>query len=545
MFVDSRTLVDNSAIHADICIVGAGPAGLAIAREFAGTNIRVAILESGGFEFQEEIAALTDGETEGDPFSPLRDMRHRQFGGMSNVWNIELYPGRIGVRYVPLDPIDFEKRDWVPHSGWPVTYDEVVPYYRRAHAFCQLGEFDYAPDGWESQQHYRTQFKTNELTTGMFKFGPSDAFFRQYRKEVELSKNITVYLHANVIELRRNEATGIGHIIVACLQGTKLTVTAKNFVLAAGGMENARLLLASNREEENGIGNRNDVVGRYFMDHPLVDFGTLHPFDHSTISSMRLYDKKRINNETVMGRYAITGEAMRRHRLLNISALIYPRNNRFRSQAKASLKLIVASLKQRQVPPHFLRHCIHVLSAPHHIVGDIYQFQLRKLPVEPNLAKGNWSLEKDVSRFVKFEVLCQTEQAPHPDNRVTLSEDRDALGVPRVKLTNVWREHDIDSVRRSQQLFAKAFEDAGTGQLVFDDTPKPGVLMSTHHNMGTTRMHADPHQGVVDANCKVHGVSNLFVAGSSVFTTGGYANPTLTIIALGIRLADHLKKKSS
>lgn len=544
MFVDSRTLADGSAIEADICIVGAGPAGLALAREFDGTSIRVAILESGDFEPREEIAALTDGETEGDPFSPLRDMRHRQFGGMSNVWNIVLYPGRIGVRYVPMDPIDFEKREWVPNSGWPITYDDLIPYYHRAHSFCQLGEFDYTPDAWECEHHNRTPFKTQDVATGMFKFGPADTYFRQYRTEMASSKNINVYLHANAVELRKDETSGgIGHIVVACLHGTKINVTAKTFVLAAGGMENARLMLASNREEERGIGNRHDVVGRYFMDHPLVDFGTLYPFAPSVISSMRLYDKKRVNNETVMGRYAITDQAMRQHRLFNISALIYPRNSRFRSDAKTSLKFLVASLKGGRLPSNMVRHISNVLAAPHHIIGDIYQFQVRKRPVEPNLAKGNWSLEDDVSRFVKFEVLSQTEQTPHPDNRVTLSKDRDALGVPRVKLSNVWRQHDIDSVRGSQQLFAAAFEDAGVGRLVFDDVSRPGVLMSTHHTMGTTRMHTDPQQGVVDANCKVHGMSNLYVAGSSVFTTGGYANPTLTIIALGIRLADLLKKE--
>ncbi|HTF17938.1 MAG TPA: GMC family oxidoreductase [Chryseolinea sp.] len=542
MFIDSRLLTGSQTVEADICVVGAGPAGLAIAREFNGTAVRVAILEAGSFQFSEEVASLTDGEVVGDPFSPLRDMRHRQFGGMANVWNVQLHPGRVGVRYVPLDPIDFEQKDWVPHSGWPITFDDLVPYYRRAHAFCQLGEFDYSADPWETDNGRRTAFLSDDITTGIFKFGPSDIFFMQYRQEMSNSSNVNVYLHANVTGLLANEnSTSIDRVQVGCLNGTRFTVKAKTFVLASGALENARLLLASNRQEQAGLGNRHDVVGRYFMDHPLVDFGMLFPYSTSAVAKMCLYDKKRVNGETVMGRYALSEALIRREQLLNISALIYPRDERFRSEAKRSLKHLLAVIKRGDVPDSTLSHIRNIVRRPHHILGDLYQYKIKKEVLKPNLAFGEWSAQSNVKKYVKFEVLTQTEQTPHPDNRVTLSTQRDRLGVPQVKLTNFWREQDIRSIKRAQQLFADAFEHSDVGKLVWDDAPRPKAMMSTHHNMGTTRMHSDPRQGVVDANCQVFGLSNLFIAGSSVFTTGGYANPTLTIVALSIRLAGHLK----
>ena len=162
------------------------------------------------------------------------------------------------------------------------------------------------------------------------------------------------------------------------------------------------------------------------------------------------------------------------------------------------------------------------------------------------MAIGGWSAGGlQDHEFVKFELVAPTEQAPHPDNRVTLSKRIDKLGCPQMKLTNYWNEIDKESVKRAESIYAKEFADAGLGLMKTEGFERQETAMSSHHNMGTTRMHENPRFGVVDANCKVHGISNLFVAGSSVFTTGGFANPTLTIIALAMRLADHLKDKMS
>jgi choline dehydrogenase-like flavoprotein len=541
MFVDSRTLPQDKEILCDVCIVGAGPAGISLAKEFVGSKFQVCLLESGDVNFDEQTASLGEGESIGDPFSPLRDMRHRQFGGMSNVWNIILHERRIGVRHVDFDAIDFEKRDWVPYSGWPVTKNDLIPFYKRAHAICQVGAYDYSTKPWETENAPRVQMKGDRITSSMFKFGPSNIFSTEYRTDLDNSANVVTYTNANVVQIEAGEnARTVERVHVACLNGNRFSVKAKTFILAAGAMENARLLLMSNGVQTAGLGNEHDVVGRYFMDHPLVHMGLLFPADKRVFHSMALYDKRRVNGETVMGKFKLTENVMRQDKLLHMSAMLFPRDERYKSETKASVKALVSSVRRGRMPSDVLRHIKNVALNSDELISDWYKFHVKREMVKPNLAFGEWSAAKEF-RYEKFEILAVTEQAPHPDNRVTLSSRKDQLGCPQVKLTNYWNEIDKESVKKAEAIFAQDFAAAELGRIKLEALEQQEVLMSTHHNMGTTRMSDDPKSGVVDVNCKVHGISNLFVAGSSVFPTGGIANPTLTIVALATRLADHLK----
>ena len=553
MFIDSRKLPKNEVIQTEVCIVGSGPAGLTLARELIGQNFRVCLLEGGDLEFDDETVPITKGETAGDPFPPLETMRHRQFGGMANLWYIGIHKKQHGLRYLPLDEIDFEERDWVPYSGWPFTKAHLKPFYERAHSACKLGPFAYEAKAWENAQSHPTIFEGDKVTTSMFQFGPRDVFTKEYRHQINKSPNVTTYLNANVTEIEAGEDHVVKRLKVACLSGNTFSVVAQVFILAAGGIENARLLLQSRGRQENGIGNQHDVVGRYFMDHPIVDCGTLVPQDRSVFNSMALYDLRQVKNIPVMGKYTLSEEILRREKMLNMSAMLFPRNDLpitiiSRSEAVLSAKVLFSAIRRRQLPEKALQHFQNVISNVDDIATDLYKNRIKRPYRLPDLGHGGWSLDAgNDERYTKFEVLSQTEQTPHPDNRVTLSDRLDKLGYPMPKLTNRWRETDIANVKIAQLVYSNEFAKAGLGQLKFewkDDRPTDFSL-STHHNMGTTRMHNDPKQGVVDSNCKVHGVSNLFIAGSSVFPTGGYANPTLTIVALAIRLADHIKHRKS
>lgn len=544
MFVDSRRVPDNEVIQTDVCIVGAGPAGVTLARELRHQKFKVTLLESGGKEYKKETEDLSDGESEGDPFTRMRDMRYRRFGGMSHTWNIILHTGRIGVRHIPLDAIDFETRDWVPYSGWPFTKNDILPYYERANAVCQVAAFDYETKEWETEQAKATQFTGNRVTTSMFKFGPSDIFSKEYGADIDEAVNITTYLNANVIDVETDElAKNVTSVQVACLTGTRFKVKARFFILSAGGFENTRLLLMSNKVQKNGLGNQNDVLGRYFMDHPLVLGSMLFPNDLDIFRRMALYDKRRIKNETVMAKYKLTEEVMRKERILHMSALIFPREKKFRSPAKGAIKEWINSGRHGKLPPQPVRQLSNILFHGTDLVQSWYQYNYRRQQPVPSLAFGEWSLQtENYRRYVKFEIMNQTEQAPHPSNRVVLSTNLDKLGCPRVKLINRWNEIELYSVKRGLEIFGEEFASAGVGRLETQFiNGRPEVSMSTHHNMGTTRMHNDPKMGVVDADAKVHGISNLFIAGSSIFPTGGFANPTLTIVALAIKLADHIK----
>jgi choline dehydrogenase-like flavoprotein len=559
MLIDSRQLLANVVIKSDVCIVGTGPAGMSLARELIGQNFRVCMLESGDVDFHQKTQDLCIGKTVGDDFKTLDEMRHRQFGGLANNWGVKIGRKQTGLRHVPLDAIDFEQRPGVPYSGWPFSKSHLDPFYQRAQAVCKLSNLMYEADAWEDANSPRLPLDSTVVTTGVFQFGPKAAFLDEYRQEICNSSNITTYLNANVVEIETDEtAQQVTRVRAACLQGNQFWVTAKIFILATGGVENARLLLMSNKVQKNGLGNQNDVVGRFFMDHPQVRSGLLIPFDQSTFNQTALYDLRIVHNVPVMGKFTVAEETLRREQLLNISAMMFPRipnyhtqpellnDKEFKTPGKNALKAVVADLRQKKLPKNLLRNIVTILFDISGLLG--YRQYLLQRPLFPSPVRGGWSkLTNKDQKFFAFEVFHQTEQAPHPDNRVTLSDKLDQLGCPQTQLHWYWTATDIASVRKSQGILAAEFARAGVGNLQVElngDLPQISHS-SSHHHMGTTRMHDDPKQGVVDANCQVHGISNLFMAGSSVFPTGGYANPTLTIIALALRLADHVKEKMS
>ena len=283
MLIDIRTLPDGEAVTSDICIIGGGPVGLSLAREFIGTKTSVAIIESGGIDLDPEAQTLAEGETTGHRFPELRKMRRRQFGGLSNAWNIQIDDyTNVGVRYLALDAIDFEKRDWLPYSGWPFDRSHLEPYYVRASAICGIGAPIYASERWEAKLSGPIAFPGGELETTMFQFGRSSIFHADYRKELDAAANIRAYINANVVEIEASDNASTSHRSRSRRFGGKTyTVRAKTFVLAAGGIENARLMLASNQVAAAGVGNQNDLVGRFFIDHPSVRTGLLFPKDPS------------------------------------------------------------------------------------------------------------------------------------------------------------------------------------------------------------------------------------------------------------------------
>jgi choline dehydrogenase-like flavoprotein len=559
MLIDSRQLLANVVVESEVCIVGTGPAGMALARELIGQDFQVCVLESGDVEFDQETQNLCIGETIGDEFKTLYETRHRQFGGLANEWGINIGRQQTGLRHVPLDDIDFEQRPGVPYSGWPFAKAHLDPFYQRAQAVCKLSDLMYEVAEWEDANAPRLPLDPAVVKTGVFQFGSKDAFIDEYRQEICQAANITTYLNANVVEIETDDtAQHVTQVRVACLAGNQFWVKAKIFIMATGGIENARLLLMSKQVQKNGLGNQNDLVGRFFMDHPLVRCGLLIPSDRDIFNKTALYDLRTVHNVAVMGKFTVAEETLRRENLLGISAMMFPRipnfhkqpelinDQEFKTPGKDALKVLVSSLRCRQLPPDFFKQVGTILSDLGGLLA--YGQYLRAKPLYPSPVRGGWSkLAKKEQKFTTFEVFHQTEQAPHPDNRVTLSDKLDRLGCPQAQLHWYWTATDVASIRKSQTILAEEFARSGIGQLQVDlngDLPQM-LHPSSHHHLGTTRMHNDPQQGVVDANCQVHGISNLFMAGSSVFPTGGYANPTLTIVALALRLADHVKEQMS
>jgi choline dehydrogenase-like flavoprotein len=566
LFADARKVDTDATLKADLCIVGAGAAGIALAREFIGGSARVLLLESGGLEFDSETQSLYDGRLGGLPYFPLETARLRYFGGTTNHW---------GGLCRPFDRQDFERRDWVPHSGWPIGKDDLEPYYGRASDVVQLSSPVWQtgePDPWPplalrpSVVTRRAQYVPHEIKS----------FGLAYRDDIDRARNVVAYLHANVIEVvTDNNGTTATSVRVATLSGKRFTVEAKHFVLALGGLENPRLLLASNRTQPEGLGNRYGLVGRFFLEHPRFRGGVIVPADPQL--QVRLYEPHRIGPSLVLGYLALSKEVQRREGLVDVQIRLEPTYAAAFAEALGSQDLASARALVRLRRGQTVERGEGIGGFGEHVrnvVQDLMSWQSYTVPGSPlpvpypdvvsEIMKSTPSelqslipqLLGDIAgaayrRFsgrIPLEGLnlsTRFEPAPNRDSRVFLISERDQLGMPKIQLD--WRLSDSDkhSVRRTLEILGANVGRVGLGRLkvLFEEEASwPDDLAGGWHLMGTTRMSASPRGGVVNGDCRVHGMSNLYIAGSSVFPTAGSGTPTLTLVALALRLASHLRK---
>lgn len=527
MIGDARTAPPEEGLECDVCIVGAGPAGLSVALELSGAGARVLVLEAGGWSYDRGAQALYEGEVLGDSYPRLRETRFSAFGGSTQLW---------AGWCRPLDPIDFETRPWVPESGWPFGYEELLPCYERAHELCGLAEFVYDPSYWEKRLgHERFPVEGGDLRTSMFHVSPS-RFGETYRRRFEDLRDVDVLLHAPVLRLHSAATSDqVEALSAATLDGRRFRVRAGTFVLATGGIENARLLLLSGDSPERSIGNGRGLVGRYFTEHAFIHPGTFVPSDPDR--SPAFYFPMPVGDPpgaAVRATFSLSRAAVQREELLNAAVFFrpaYEAHPAFETDEVQSLLDAWEKLRGRGVPGGMWSKLSRAARNPTALSVAIW----RKLTV-PRDVGDRWPLR------------AFFESEPSANNDVRLLRDRhDALGRPLPSVR--WRigEADLRGVRRTFHALDHALRESGVGhlELAFRDDPEAwrAAAVGGKHHMGTTRMHESPERGVVDADGRVHGVSNLYVAGSSVFPTVGFANPTLTIVALAVRLGRHLRRR--
>jgi choline dehydrogenase-like flavoprotein len=331
--------------------------------------------------------------------------------------------------------------------------------------------------------------------------------------------------------------------LVGMSNGRKFQVRARAFVLAAGGLENARILLLQDALQPGGLGNQYDMIGRCFMDHPSITLGALIPFSSALFGLAGFYDQHDVEGQAIMGQLHVRPAVMRRERMLNLGAVLRPHFKNLRASAPAALRQFLVK------GPRFLwRHrSANYCYSPQTGVEPPKPFRQRMLEESYSECCCGWSkLRGPERRFGEFGVQALVEQSPNRSNRIILQGQTDAFGQRKAKVFWRWSELDLRSIRQTQQIFCEELAAAGIGTFVpVEETvgSQPRRFNSPHHFLGTTRMHDDPRNGVVNADCRVHDVPNLFIAGSSVFPTGGFANPTLTIVALALRLATHLRSE--
>lgn len=528
MLIDLQKDADAAIEPADICIIGAGAAGITLARRLAARGRSVILLESGGTDFEQATQDLYRGANVGMPYYDLDQSRLRFFGGTVSIW---------GGRCAKLDEIDFERRDWVDHSGWPITRADLEPYYRQAHDFLELGEYRYAENVWEALRLSDPGFAPDGLDTVLWRFDEVfDRFIAQNSRELFEDPRIRIVLHANAVGVRAAQDAGsVDHVEVRTLGGVTRQIRARRFVVACGAIENSRLLLASDDVESGGVGNGRDLVGRYFMEHPTGRLGRIDtkvPYE-----LWARFQKRFMADGPPLGpALRLSDAAQRRDQALN-SVLTFKLQRDPRHGVALGNK-IYHNLKHSIDPSRRGRALDHAYRA----VRSWFHRTLRS-QVEKARAKAG---------ITGLYLLTRGEQAPNPDSRILLSADLDALGNRRADLD--WQLGAIDkhTARVCARVVDQELRRLGLGSVdAAAWLEEPGAQwpvdltvgnhpIGNYHQVGGTRMGSTPATGVVDGEGRVHGYANLFVAGSSVFPTSGWANPTLTIIALAMRLSDHL-----
>lgn len=490
MLLDATTLEDGALLTADVCIVGAGAAGITLARELSVSGLDVLLLEGGALEEEEASQDIYRGEMTGISTWELHRTRVRIFGGTTYHW------AGFTMR---LEDQDFTARDFIAGSGWPISGDDLAPYYERAAVHLELptGTWD-ADEVIETDGRQSVPLPNGDLSHRIYKFSPPTRMGTRYRADITDATDVTCYTRAAITNVALDEAG----TTVAALEGRVFDDSGKTFrveagryVLALGGIENPRLLLAS--ADGAGVANSSDAVGRYFMEHPhLYNVGGL------TLPS---------DFDMLFYRGHVSGAAA--GRVLGAIGI--------RPEVREELGLLDLAME---------------------LAGDASPTEALQ-GINPTDADAFVRRDGDFN-FYRIHLRC--EQSPRAESRVTLSETEvDALGVPRVELN--WQVHDDDlaSYAKGIELLGAELGAAGIGRAhvpLNDEGRLEWSLQPGSHHMGTTRMSSDAATGVVDADCRAHDLDNLFIAGSSVFPTSGSANPTLTIVALAVRLADHLRE---
>lgn len=525
MILDSNAIDNRVVFEGDLCIVGAGVAGIVLANELKNNFDRILLLEAGSENFSIEGQDSFKSEYV-PPFPDPTFSRLRMLGGSSNHWQNNTSP---------FSPIDFEYRDWIPHSGWPIGFSDIEPYYAKAGVYCGVGDNGYDPHFWMDKLNGKDLFASStHVESRIYKIaGQSVRFFQAYGDQLARHSNITILKNCTVIDAVFDEKTQkISSLKAASSKGLHREIRAKVFVLCLGGIENTRLMLMLNEKYSNKLGNQYGSVGCYFMEHPTPRAAHMFPLDKEQFS---MYHGTNIGDMKVSSFVSLADKTAMERRTTNIRIPFVGATNYEISDAISSFHILGDSISNGETPEYFGEHLANFASG----IDDILEALSRK--------KFNKKVFDYQDEFGGFEMPMMIEQTPIRDSRILLTSDKDKFGLNRVKVDWKISQDDINHVWQSLEIFGKEVGGLSVGRLQILKERSSRVwgemLGFSDHHMGTTRMAANPQQGVVDKHQLVFGTNNLFVNGSSVFATGSHVPPTLTISALTIRLADYLKKE--
>lgn len=565
MFLDGRSISDGEALAADIAVVGSGAAGIALARQLEIAGMRTLVLESGDRQLEIATQELYGGEIVGLPYFPLQTSRLRYFGGTTNHWS--------GTSR-PFEAYDLEVHDWIPNSGWPIGHAELQRHYEAAGEIIGLRSAQWDAAYWVGASPYPaldTGAGALESRVAQNVRARRRRLGRRFEDQLASSELVTVVLNANLVNISLTEDLDqVDRLEMRTLAGNGFSVRARAHVLAAGGLENPRLLLSANRQLPNGVGNGSDRVGRYFLEHPRFVGAVIAPFTDDL--DLRFYEAHDVGRARITGYLSLRADVRTAEELIDVQFRLEPRYPAWFRRARESGD--VAALRElvgiAEGDPELLEDAERVaddltswrefvafggplpVPLPDVVAGILDATPSERAALVPELVGDIGTIVYgDMVGRIPVEAVTVTtriDPTPNPDSRVRLGRTRDALGTPTIELD--WRLDPADraSVVRAIELFGAEVGRLGIGRvrLAFDPEAEdwPADLAGGYHHMGTTRMHEDPRHGVVDATCRVHGIRDLYIAGSSVFPTAGSGTPTLTIVAMALRLAEHLEENA-
>jgi choline dehydrogenase-like flavoprotein len=541
---DARQIPDGTSVHYEVCVVGSGPAGITTARELALAGVNVLLIEAGGEKQRPEQVDLYRGTSKSTNHGPLHLYRQRRLGGTSLVW---------GGRSAPYEAIDLENRSYVPHSGWPISQNDLNQAYAKAHEYLDLGAYSYsAAQSFPASAQFPVQSCPGVVVDRIFRFSLPTNFWSKYEGVFSSHPKSDVIFNGSCTEVVTNpKGDSVDYIRIKSSPDHQFTVRAKIYVLAMGGLEVTRLLLASTSVHKSGIGNAQDLVGRFYISHLTGNAGTIQfnggyaEYFWKYIVSEGVYCKRLIR---------LTDDEQRRNGLLNLA--VTATHMEFHDPSHGSGVLSSVYLAKRylvgRIPPEFsrelsdskyhylLKHATNVFFSPLEMLRFAGTWTRRRLLASRKLPSVELRNDKGV-----YTLHFDAEQSPNFHSRVALGDERDAFGMPRLAVDWRMNRGDAESVSRSLGLIARGLEKAGVAKLHL----KPDLANYTHarngvgsHHIGATRMGGTSATGVVDSECRVFGIPNLYIASSSVFPTSSYVNPTMQIVAIAIRIAAHITR---
>ena len=513
MIINSNTWASMKDINAEVVIIGSGAAGTSLAHGLSEKKHSVIILEGGKDNFSEQSQECYSGSTtDRDLTFGLKGSRLRFFGGSTNCW-----AGGCGE----LEIEDYMHREWVSHSGWPIDSSELDLYYQKTSNFLDIPRDLF--NAKKNKDIYKIQgFDTKSLVyTHKVRF--KNVFSSLFKKE----KNVRLFLEANLFSLNREfESDRISSVTIKNFSGIKKRITGKVFVLCCGGVENARVLLNSKNIKYGALGNRHDNVGRFFCDHPIAPCATL--INESGVAETSVLDinqHRRTTKNVTVPYYKIPFKIQEKHKILNTVINFQNQEDQITSSALSAFKIKTALTGKSDVQIKKSDY-LNVLKNPIDVAGAWYN--------------------RSTASKTRIALRFQIEQEPNKNNRITLTSDKDSLGLNRINLAWSFSELERRSIDIAMYYTASVLHKNKLGSLMVDDflldniKELPYDLRGGQHHSGTTRMSSSENSGVVDKDLLVYGVKNLHISGSSVFPTNSWVNPTFTIIALSFRLSDHL-----